>query len=126
MEVLPAIRVLAGLRVAWGALLAFKTEPLVGAMVRDAPPSDSLMLFARTVGIRDLVFGLGALIAAFDKDTRDLTRWLAVWLASDVADVVAGAAAARRTHRAGEVAAAAAPLPFVAAGAWALRKLAAS
>src|SRR6266498_3312164 len=124
METLTAVRAISALRVAWGTALNFKPDALLRAMVRDADRTGPLSLFARTVGIRDLVFGLGALLAALDAQRRsEIDRWLWLWLASDLADVFAGAAAARNVGRSGSIAAAAAPLPFVAAGLWSLRRL---
>src|SRR5207247_2579360 len=90
-------------------------------MVPDAEPTGALFLFARTVGIRDLIFGLGALIDSLEDSDR-VDRWLWLWLANEVADVVAGALAAKHVGRAGAIAAAAAPLPLVAADIWALRQ----
>jgi hypothetical protein len=82
------------------------------------------VLFARTVGIRDLVFGAACLSAvANGDDGRDVRRWLVAWLVSDVADLVAGMAATRHVGRSGAAAAAAAPLPFIAADVWVLRRL---
>jgi hypothetical protein len=76
------------------------------------------------VGIRDAVFGVGCLLASSDPDGMpDLRRWMSVWLASDVADAVAGATAARHVGRPRAAAAAIAPLPFAAFGLLALRRL---
>jgi len=127
METVTAVRAVSAVRAAWGAALTFKTDALLGAVVRDGERTGTLSLFARTVGIRDLVFGLGALVATFDaRRESEIRRWLWLWLASDLADVYAGATASRKVGPSGSIAAAAAPLPFVAAGAWALRRLARS
>ena len=118
------MRTVAAVRAGWGLALTVATRPLLRVMVRGEKPSGALVVFARTVGIRDLVFGTGCLLAASSPDgVRDLRRWLAVWLASDVADVAAGLTAARHLGRSGALAAAAAPLPFVGAGVWSLRRL---
>jgi hypothetical protein len=54
-------------------------------------------LLLRTVGIRDLAVGLGTIAAARSPSDRDLRRWLAAGLVSDVLDVAAGVAGARTT-----------------------------
>lgn len=120
LKALRVIRSVAALRAAVGLALTFKTGELLRIMVPDAEPTGALFLFARTVGIRDLIFGLGALIDSVEDSDR-VDRWLWLWLANEVADVVAGAFAAKHVGRAGAVAAAATPLPFVAADIWALR-----
>ena len=115
------IRAIAALRLAFGAALAIKTEPFLRLMVRNETHSGSLVLFARALGVRDVALGLGALTATSDADLR---RWSWVCLASDVADVAAGATGVRHVGRGKALAAAATPIPFVAAGLWALRRLA--
>lgn len=112
------------LRAAVGAALTFKTESVLRAVARDAPPTGPLLLFARTVGIRDLAFGLGALAAArSDPPSDGLSLWLWAWLANEVADVIAAATASRHVGRAGAFVASIAPLPLVAADIRALRSL---
>src|SRR5437588_11890398 len=118
------VRGIAGTRACVGLALTIATRPFLRLAVRDEPHSASLVLFARTVGIRDLVFGTGSYLAAARPDgIRDVRRWLTAWLASDIADVVAGMAGSSDVGRSGAVGAAAVPLPFVAAGIWVLRRL---
>src|SRR5437764_5545461 len=118
------VRGIAGTRACVGLALTIATRPFLRLAVRDEPHSGSVVLFARTVGIRDLVFGSGSYLAAASPDSaHDLRRWLTAWLASDIADMVAGMTASREVGRSGALAAAAVPLPFVAAGLWALRRL---
>ena len=117
------VRTVAAARAAVGVTLAIATRPVLRVTVGGQPQSGPLALFARTVGIRDLVFGAGSFAAATDTaDPADVRRWLLAWAASDVADVVA-ALSARDIDRPGALAAAAAPLPLLAAGVWALRRL---
>jgi len=124
MEARTAIRAIALARAAFGAALTLRTESLVRVMVKDAEPTGSLFLFARTVGIRDLVIGLGTLAASFDgESTDDLRRWTRVSLASDAIDTVSGMASARHVGVVGSIQATAASAPFVAGGWWALRWL---
>jgi len=119
METRTVVRAVATLRAAWGAALTFETEPLLRVMVRDGDATGSLLLFARTVGIRDLVFGLGALVSTMDeRRSTDTRRWISAWLASDIGDAIAAATARRRVGPLGAFAAAAAPIPFIAAGLW--------
>lgn len=123
MEAITSIRVVAGLRAAFGLALTFATPRLVNGMVRGEPSGD-MVLFARAVGIRDLVLGVGCLLASSDRaGAGELRRWVAVSLASDAADVVAGATGAHRVGAVRAVVAAAVPVPFVAAGFLALRRL---
>ena len=114
------LRSIAAMRLAFGAVLTIKTEAMLRMMVGDEPQTGSLVLFARAVGIRDLVLGLGALTASSDAE---LTRWSWISLGSDAADVAAGATATRHVGRGRAVAAAVTPIPFVAAGLWALRRM---
>ena len=124
MRTTSVVRSVAGARAGVGLALTVATRPVLRLTVRGEPHSAPLVLFARTVGIRDLVFGAASFAAAGRPDeARDLRRWLAAWLVSDVADVAAAALAPSDTNRSGAIAAAAAPLPFVAAGIWALRRL---
>ena len=118
---LRVIRLAAGLRAAIGLGLTFRTADILRATVRDAEPTGALFLFAQTVGIRDLIFGLGALIESLEDSDR-VDRWLWLWLANEVADVVAASLAAKHVGRSGAIAAATTPLPFVAADIWALRR----
>lgn len=123
MKTITAIRGLAIARAAVGAAFAFRTEKMLRLTVRDSPPTGALFAFAQTVGIRDLIFGLGALVATRDGQSNEAQRWLKAWLASDVGDVIAGATASRHLGRGGAAAAAAVPLPFIGAGIWALKRL---
>ena len=116
------VKGVSAVRAAVGVALALATRPLLRSTVRREPLTGPLVLFARTVGIRDFVFGAGSLAAAMKPDAdSDVGRWLTAWAVSDVADVVA-ALTARDIDRSGALAAAAAPLPLLAAGMWALRR----
>jgi hypothetical protein len=96
-------------------------------MLRDEKPSSSFVLFARTVGIRDAVFGLGCLLSTAEPSRAGETRrWVQLWLANEVADVVAALAMSRQLGIAGAASAAAAPLPLIAVDVWTLRHLTAA
>src|SRR5256885_847022 len=96
-------------------------------MLRDEKPSSSFVLFARTVGIRDALFGLGCLLSTLEPSRAGETRrWVQLWLANEVADVVAAIAMSRQLGVAGAASAAAAPLPLIAVDVWTLRHLTAA
>jgi len=117
-----AVRLIAFARAAFGLALTVETVPMLRAMDRNAEAQGSLVLWARTVGIRDLVLGVGTLAASFSgiPETR---RWATACLASDAIDTVSGALSSGSVGRTGAAKATAASLPFVAGGAWALLRL---
>lgn len=58
-------------------------------------PTGADLLLMRTIGIRDLVLGLGTVAAARSNDVRDVRRWTTAALASDSLDVAASLASSR-------------------------------
>jgi len=93
-------------------------------MRRDEEPSSSFVLFARTVGIRDALFGLGCLLSTLEPSRAGETRrWVQLWLANEVADVVAAIAMSGQLGAAGAASAAVPPLPLIAVDVWTLRHL---
>lgn len=58
-------------------------------------PDGADMLLMRTIGIRDLVLGLGCVAAARSDDVADVRHWSAAALASDSLDTVASFASFR-------------------------------
>jgi hypothetical protein len=58
-------------------------------------PTGASVLLMRTVGIRDLVLGLGTVVAARSSDTGDVARWTSAALASDSLDTVVSFASFR-------------------------------
>ena len=60
-----------------------------------AEPTGAEVLLMRTIGIRDLVLGLGTVAAARSGEVTDLRRWTATALASDSLDVAASLASLR-------------------------------
>ena len=74
-------------------------------------------VLVRTIGIRDLVLGAGAVMArAGSTDTaRD---WARIGLASDVGDVLLALASRHELGRRGTLIAALTPVPFVVVGVW--------
>jgi hypothetical protein len=122
MQARSAARAIALARAVFGAVLTLRTASMLRALVRDAEPTGSLFLFARTVGIRDLVLGAGTLVASFGEE-EDLRPWVSASFASDALDLVSGMASASQVGASGSVAATAASIPFVAGGWWTLRRL---
>lgn len=123
MNPIVAIRILAALRAAYGAIMTVATPTVLRRMVPAEETSGALTLFARTLGIRNFVFGLGCLLATRKNGSEDTRRWVGAWLASDFADIVAGAMAQGLVGTRGAAIAAAVPVPFAASGIWALQRL---
>lgn len=122
----PAIRTIrrvAAARALWGAVLTVATPALLRRLVPEENASGSFVLFARTVGIRNCAFGFGCLLATRGQETAELRRWVLAWLLSDLADVVAGAAAHHRIGPKSAGIAALAPVPFVLSGINSLARL---
>src|SRR6266513_3254026 len=96
------------IRVGIGTTLAIGTERVLRGMLRHEKPSSSFVLFARTVGIRDALFGLGCLLSTLEPSRAGETRrWVQLWLANEGADVVAALSMSRQLGIAGAGSAAA-------------------
>ena len=115
----------AWVRVAVGVLLAAAPQMFVDRFVEDQS-SGTLVLFARTVGVRDLALGLGTLAAERSGNPTELQRWVRAGLVSDSLDFLFGLASTRLVGRAGVAKATAAVVPVIALDLLGLRKLAAS
>jgi hypothetical protein len=72
-------------------------------------------ILVRTIGLRDLVAGAGAL-SAESGDGKASQMWLLAGLANDAGDVVLAIASRRELGGRGALTAALTPLPFVLAG----------
>ena len=83
------------------------------------PSTASALLLMRTIGIRDLVLGLGTVSTAASNDRSD--AWLKATLASDALDTVFSLAAMRSIGRRDSLFAAALGLGFVCGDLRALR-----
>ena len=86
-------------------------------------PDGAGMLLMRTVGIRDLVLGLGAVAAARSDDVKDVRRWTVAALASDSLDSVTSLASFRSIGRRDSWGAALLAMAFVGGDLQALRSL---
>ena len=84
-------------------------------------PTGAALLLMRTIGIRDLVLGLGTVSASRSNDQSDADRWVKVTLASDVLDTVVSLAALRSIGRRDSLFAAALALGFACGDLHALR-----
>jgi hypothetical protein len=106
--------VLASARVAVGVLLMAAPElPLP----RDDTPNGTSAFLMRTIGIRDLVLGGGAVVAVMRGRRDEFARWAAAGLASDAGDLIAGLGSAKMLGRGGSAKAVAVVAPWVFAGA---------
>lgn len=102
--------------------VALMTAP--GAPMRLAgtqSPTGTDLLLMRTIGIRDLVLGLGTVRAAQSTDESDAHRWMKATLASDLLDTVVSLAAMRSIGRRDSLFAAGLALVFVCGDLQALR-----
>ena len=79
------------------ALIAAPGVPM--RMAGTNSPTGAALLLIRTIGIRDLVLGLGTVSAARSGDWDDEHRWTVATLASDVIDTVVSLAAQRSIGR---------------------------
>ena len=113
---------IAWLRIAVGAALAIAPRPVLRLQTPD-DPSGPLVLMTRTVGIRDVVIGVGSMAAARSGNQAELRKWVGVGLLSDVLDALAGASSARLVGKRGALISGLAPLPVVVADLGALGML---
>lgn len=118
----PAVRMgsMGWLRTTVGvALVAAPGAPM--RLAGTQSPTGTALLLMRTIGIRDLVLGLGTVRAAQSADQSDANRWMKATLASDVLDTVVSLAAMRSIGRRDSLFAAGLALAFVCGDLQALR-----
>jgi hypothetical protein len=84
-------------------------------------PTGASLLLMRTIGIRDLVLGLGTVSAARSNDQSEARRWVKATLASDALDTVVSLAALRSIGRRDSLFAAALAFGFVCGDVQALK-----
>ena len=101
------------LRAAVGAVLIAAPRPFLRLSRREETTGASLLLL-RTIGIRDLVLGLGTVAGARSQHQDDARRWAMVTLTSDSLDVVASVASRSSIGMTNAVAAAGVALVAVA------------
>jgi hypothetical protein len=90
---------------------------------RGEPPTGAALLLMRTIGIRDLVLGVGTVVAARSGQTGDVNRWNSAALASDSLDTVVSLASFRSIGKRDAWAAAALAFAFVCGDIRALRRV---
>jgi hypothetical protein len=93
------------------ALIAAPESPM--RLAGTDQPSGASLLLMRTIGIRDLVLGLGTLVAARSDVTADVRLWNSAVLASDSLDTVFSLASSRSIGKREAWAAAALAFTFV-------------
>jgi hypothetical protein len=100
------------LRAAVGVALVAAPAAPMRLSGREEPTSAGLLLM-RTVGVRDLVLGLGAVAAAKSGGDKDVRRWTTAALASDSLDVAVSLASFRSIGKRDSWSAAVLALAFV-------------
>jgi hypothetical protein len=76
------------LRAGVGLAMIAAPTPIVGISKRE-PRTQTAILLLRTIGIRDIALGMGAIASARSESDDDLRRWTLIALASDSMDVLA-------------------------------------
>lgn len=100
------------LRAAVGvALIAAPAAPM--RLAGRTEPDGADVLLMRTIGIRDLVLGLGTVAAARSQEVREVRRWTATALASDSLDAAVSLASFRSIGKRDSWSAAVLALAFV-------------
>jgi hypothetical protein len=84
-------------------------------------PTGAALLLMRTIGIRDLVLGLGTVTAARSADDSDALRWLKATLTSDALDTFVSLVALRSIGKRDALVAAGLAFTFVCGDLQALR-----
>ena len=107
----PRIRAVGALRAAVGVALLAAPK----AISRNDDADFTLLM--RTIGVRDLVLGTGALVGGAQPGGR---LWAKAALASDSLDVVVGSLSIPKVGVGGGLVAALLPVPFVAMDRWSL------
>ncbi len=103
------------------ALMAAPGAPM--RLAGTESPTGAALLLMRTIGIRDLVLGLGTVSAARSNDESEARRWVQATLASYAIDVVVSLAALRSIGRRDSLIAAGLALGFVGGDLQALRSV---
>jgi hypothetical protein len=101
------------------ALMAAPAAPM--RLAGDNSPTGAALLLMRTIGIRDLVLGLGTVSAARSTNESDARRWVKATLTSDALDTVVSLAVMRSIGKRDALFAAALAFGFVSADLQSLR-----
>ena len=117
-----ASEVMGWLRASVGvALLAAPGAPM--RLAGTEAPTGAALLLMRTIGIRDLVLGLGTVSAARSARAEDSRRWTRAAMTSDALDTVVSLAAIRSVGRRDSLVAAALAFGFTCGDVRALRTI---
>jgi len=108
-------------RSAVGAMLMLAPGAALRIGRRAEEPTGAAVLLMRTIGIRDLVLGLGTVVAARSGNEEEARRWLRIGLGSDGLDALTGLLSRRAIGLPEAVFASGAAASFVALDLWALR-----
>jgi hypothetical protein len=100
------------LRTAVGVALIAAPKVPMRISGREEPTGASVLLM-RTIGVRDLVLGLGTVAAARADDDSSVRSWTSTALASDAMDTVIGLASTRSIGKRDAVGAALLAFTFV-------------
>jgi len=109
------------LRTAVGAALIVAPQVPMRFSGREEPTGASILLM-RTIGIRDLVLGLGTVTSARSNEIGGVRRWTSTTLASDSIDTVVSLASFRSIGKRDAIAAAVLAFVFVCGDLQALRQ----
>jgi hypothetical protein len=104
---------IAWLRFAVGVAMTFGPRPILRIPAGDEPSATAVLLL-RTIGVRDIVLGLGAATAARTASPDAMRPWIRAGLLSDSLDVVVATVTARPETRRDSLIAAITPIPFLA------------
>lgn len=111
-------------RAAVGVVLVAAPAAALGLSRREAPTGASVLLM-RTIGIRDIVIGLGTFSAGRAGTEADARRWLQTGLKSDALDAVTGLLSRRSIGPTETAVAVGSAAVFVGLDLWAITSLSA-
>ena len=106
-------------RTAVGVVLVAAPAAALGLSRRE-PPTGASVLLMRTIGIRDIVIGLGTFSAGRAGTEADTRRWLQTGLKSDAMDAVTGLLSRRSLGPTETAVAVGAAAVFVGLDLWAI------
>ncbi len=109
-------------RTAVGLVLIVAPAAALGLSRRE-PPTGASILLMRTIGIRDVVIGLGTFSAGRAGTDADAQRWLRTGLKSDAMDAVTGLLSRRAIGPTETAVAVGAAAVFVGLDLWAITSL---
>ncbi len=111
-------------RTAVGVALVAAPSTALGFSRRETRTGASVLLL-RTIGIRDVVIGLGTVLAARSGSERDARHWLHMGLTSDGMDAITGLLSRRSIGAVEAIGSGGVALAFVGLDLWAIRALSA-